>query len=188
MLNSQNNTILTIAFRYLKSQKYKFLPSLGVGMAISATSLSIAILIIVTSVMNGFREELLSKIIGVSAHINIVFGNNSFNQNIANENINDKDGMECSFPGNDRFINSNNPYFLKVAEVNRDRIRKRKIAELLKKEQLSKQNLLQKVSYIDSKSDVVDEVNLFFNEPVADLIEINSSERETKKVAQFRLS
>ena len=40
-------------------------------MSMLAIAISIAILIIVTSVMNGFREELLSKILGFNAHITV---------------------------------------------------------------------------------------------------------------------
>ena len=50
--------------------------------------LGVAILIIVMSVMNGFREELTQKILGFNSHISIkpydVKINNDFHQNLKN--------------------------------------------------------------------------------------------------------
>jgi lipoprotein-releasing system permease protein len=63
--------LFKIGFRYLKSRNHKYLPSIGIAMSIIGVALSMMILIIVTSVMNGFRAELLSKILGLNAHITI---------------------------------------------------------------------------------------------------------------------
>ncbi len=57
-----------LAFRYLRAKR----KSLGVGLisaiAFTAIALAIAVLIIVMSVMNGFRSELLSRILGFNGH------------------------------------------------------------------------------------------------------------------------
>ena len=64
------NVVLLFGKRFL-IPKGKFCPNIGATMSILAISLSIAILIIVTSVMNGFRDELIEKILGFNSHITI---------------------------------------------------------------------------------------------------------------------
>ena len=58
-----------IAFRYLKPKKKEgFLKVISV-FSFTGIALGVAILIIVMSVMNGFRTELISKILGFNSHI-----------------------------------------------------------------------------------------------------------------------
>jgi len=59
----------TIAFRYLKPKKKEgFLKIISI-FSFTGISLGVAILIIVMSVMNGFRTELIDKILGFNPHI-----------------------------------------------------------------------------------------------------------------------
>ena len=59
----------TIAFRYLKPKKKEgFLKIISV-FSFTGIALGVAILIIVMSVMNGFRTELINKILGFNPHI-----------------------------------------------------------------------------------------------------------------------
>ena len=59
----------TIAFRYLKPKKKEgFLKIISV-FSFLGIALGVSILIIVMSVMNGFRAELINKILGFNAHI-----------------------------------------------------------------------------------------------------------------------
>ena len=59
----------TIAFRYLKPKKKEgFLKVISV-FSFTGIDLGVAILIIVMSVMNGFRTELINKILGFNPHI-----------------------------------------------------------------------------------------------------------------------
>ena len=59
----------TIAFRYLKPKKKEgFLKIISI-FSFTGIALGVAILIIVMSVMNGFRTELVSKILGFNPHI-----------------------------------------------------------------------------------------------------------------------
>ena len=59
----------TIAFRYLKPKKKEgFLKVISV-FSFTGIALGVAILIIVMSVMNGFRTELINKILGFNPHI-----------------------------------------------------------------------------------------------------------------------
>ena len=58
-----------IAFRYLKPKKKEgFLKVISI-FSFTGIALGVAILIIVMSVMNGFRTELINKILGFNAHI-----------------------------------------------------------------------------------------------------------------------
>ena len=60
-----------IAFRYLKTKKKDgFLNVISIFSFIGI-SLGVAVLIIVMSVMNGFRSELVDKIVGFNSHITI---------------------------------------------------------------------------------------------------------------------
>lgn len=62
--------VLLFSRRFLIT-KGRFFPNIGVLMSILAISLSITVLIIVMSVMNGFRDELIEKILGFNSHITI---------------------------------------------------------------------------------------------------------------------
>ena len=58
-----------IAFRYLKPKKKEgFLKVISI-FSFTGIAIGVAILIIVMSVMNGFRAELINKILGFNAHI-----------------------------------------------------------------------------------------------------------------------
>ena len=59
----------TVAFRYLKpKRKEGFLKIISI-FSFLGICLGVAVLIIVMSVMNGFRTELIDKILGFNAHI-----------------------------------------------------------------------------------------------------------------------
>ena len=60
-----------ITFRFLKARKKDgFLNVISIFSFIGI-SLGVAVLIIVMSVMNGFRTELINKIVGFNAHITV---------------------------------------------------------------------------------------------------------------------
>ena len=58
-----------IAFRYLRARRREGFISVIAGFSFLGIMLGVATLIIVLSVMNGFRKELLDKIVGVNGHI-----------------------------------------------------------------------------------------------------------------------
>lgn len=60
-----------IAGRYLRAKKQESFVSVIAGFSFVGIALGVATLIIVMSVMNGFRKELLGTILGVNGHINI---------------------------------------------------------------------------------------------------------------------
>ena len=75
-----------VALRYLKTRKKDgFLNVISIFSFIGI-SLGVAVLIIVMSVMNGFRSELINKIIGFNAHVVIEPYENSIDKNIFNNN------------------------------------------------------------------------------------------------------
>ncbi len=60
-----------LAFRYLRSRKAEGFVSVIAGFSFTGIMLGVATLIIVMSVMNGFREELFSRILGLNGHMNV---------------------------------------------------------------------------------------------------------------------
>ncbi len=60
-----------VAFRYLRSRKAEGFVSVIAGFSFMGIMLGVATLIIVMSVMNGFREELFSRILGLNGHMNV---------------------------------------------------------------------------------------------------------------------
>ncbi len=63
-----------LAGRYLRARRKEGVISVIAGFSLAGIALGVATLIIVMAVMNGFRQELVSKILGVSGHI-MVQGN-----------------------------------------------------------------------------------------------------------------
>lgn len=61
-----------IAWRYLRARRAEGLISVIAGFSLLGIALGVATLIIVLSVMNGFRIELLDRILGLNGHIAVV--------------------------------------------------------------------------------------------------------------------
>ena len=75
----------TVAFRYLKpKRKEGFLKIISI-FSFLGIALGVAVLIIVMSVMNGFRTELIDKILGFNAHIII----KPYEKKIEGQNLNE---------------------------------------------------------------------------------------------------
>ncbi len=62
-----------VAFRYLRARRKEGFISVIAGFSLLGIGLGVATLIVVMAVMNGFRHELLSRILGINGHIG-VFG------------------------------------------------------------------------------------------------------------------
>lgn len=60
------------AWRYLRAKRKEGFISVITGFAFTGIALGVATLIIVMSVMNGFKTELLNRILGINGHISIV--------------------------------------------------------------------------------------------------------------------
>jgi len=68
-----------ITFRYLKTRKKDGFLNIISIFSFIGISLGVAVLIIVMSVMNGFRTELINKIVGFNAHVTVKPYENSIN-------------------------------------------------------------------------------------------------------------
>ena len=85
--------------RFLKSKRSLVLPHISVVMSSLAICVSVSILIIVTSVMNGFSKELIGKILGLNSHITIYSSSNTFNDlSKINKRLRSIDGVKLVFP------------------------------------------------------------------------------------------
>ena len=83
-----------ITFRFLKTRKKDgFLNVISIFSFIGI-SLGVAVLIIVMSVMNGFRANLTERLVGVNSHLNIY----SFNKKI---NLDDINTLKINLDSND---------------------------------------------------------------------------------------
>ena len=61
----------TMAFRYLRAKRQEGFISVVAWFSLLGIMLGVATLIIVMSVMNGFRAELLDRILGLNGHLEI---------------------------------------------------------------------------------------------------------------------
>ncbi len=76
-----------ITFRFLKARKKDgFLNVISIFSFIGI-SLGVAVLIIVMSVMNGFRSELINKIVGFNSHITVKPYESQIDKNLIDENL-----------------------------------------------------------------------------------------------------
>jgi|TARA_B110000238_G_C16078800_1_gene418446 lipoprotein-releasing system permease protein len=75
-----------ITFRYLKTRKNDGFLNIISIFSFIGISLGVAVLIIVMSVMNGFRTELISKIVGFNAHVTVKPYTNSISLEKLNNN------------------------------------------------------------------------------------------------------
>jgi lipoprotein-releasing system permease protein len=60
-----------VAFRYLRATREEGFVSVIAGFSLLGIALGVAVLIVVMSVMNGFRAELLARILGVQSHVTV---------------------------------------------------------------------------------------------------------------------
>ena len=72
-----NETERTIAFRYIKSRRVEGFISVSAWFSLIGIMLGVATLIVVMSVMNGFRTELVDRILGINGHL-IVYKKNEY--------------------------------------------------------------------------------------------------------------
>ncbi|HEY1096227.1 MAG TPA: lipoprotein-releasing ABC transporter permease subunit [Alphaproteobacteria bacterium] len=60
-----------VAWRYLRAKRKESFISVITGFSLVGIALGVATLIIVMSVMNGFRQELVGRILGINGHMNV---------------------------------------------------------------------------------------------------------------------
>src|SRR5229473_1890522 len=66
-----------VAFRYLRARRQEGFVSVIAVFLLLGIALGVATLIIVMAVMNGFRAELLGRILGINGHLAVVGANGS---------------------------------------------------------------------------------------------------------------
>ena len=88
-----------ITLRFLKARKKDGFLNIISIFSFIGISLGVAVLIIVMSVMNGFRSELISKIVGFNAHITV----EPYEKEIAIDNLNKKN---IDFISNDLILSN----------------------------------------------------------------------------------
>jgi len=66
--------VSTIAFRYLRARRQEGFVSVIAAFSLLGIALGVGALIVVMSVMNGFRHELIGRILGFAGHITVVGG------------------------------------------------------------------------------------------------------------------
>ena len=76
-----------ITFRYLKARKKDGFLNIISIFSFIGIGLGVAVLIIVMSVMNGFRAELINKIVGFNSHITVKPYENQINTDTINKNL-----------------------------------------------------------------------------------------------------
>ena len=88
------------AWRYLRAKRKEGFISVITGFAFTGIALGVATLIIVMSVMNGFKAELLNRILGINGHISIVasagFPFNNYKQ--ATQDLENISGIKMAMP------------------------------------------------------------------------------------------
>ena len=67
-----------VAGRYLRARKGERAVSLIAGFSLAGIALGVATLIVVLSVMGGFRQELLGRILGLNGHLGVVMNEGPF--------------------------------------------------------------------------------------------------------------
>ena len=122
-----------IAFRYLKPRKKEgFLKVISI-FSFTGIALGVAVLIIVMSVMNGFRTELINKILGFNPHIIVKPYENKINKedlNKLNELKNNISKTAFTFSGQGIILNRENTVGILVRSYLKNDIHK---IELIKK-------------------------------------------------------
>ena len=159
-----------ITFRYLKTRKKDgFLNVISIFSFIGI-SLGVAVLIIVMSVMNGFRTELVDKIIGFNAHVIV----DPYNKEIDQLKLNDKDLNSIS---NDLIFSNNGEAIL----INKD-YTKGIFLRGYKKEDFSKLKIIKNEYFIGKKNNLIKnnisigkELSFSLNIKIGDKVSVISS-------------
>jgi len=116
-----------VAFRYLKPKKKEgFLKVISI-FSFTGIALGVAILIVVMSVMNGFRTELINKILGFNPHIIVKPYNEKIDKKILNKIETLKDNITrtaFTFSGQGILIHKENTIGILVRSYEKDDIKK----------------------------------------------------------------
>jgi len=159
-----------ITFRYLKTRKKDgFLNVISIFSFIGI-SLGVAVLIIVMSVMNGFRNELIDKIVGFNAHVIV----DPYEKQIDQSKLKDN---KLQLISNDLIFSSNGEAVL----LNKD-FTKGIILRGYKKEDFTKLKIIKNKNFIGDKNNLVNnnisigkELSFSLNLKIGDKVSVMSS-------------
>ncbi|MCD1634509.1 lipoprotein-releasing ABC transporter permease subunit [Martelella mediterranea] len=88
-----------VAWRYLRSRRKEAFISVIAGFSFVGIMLGVATLIIVMAVMNGFRSELVSRILGINGHVVVLPAGEPFKDYAAlTERLEGVEGVRLAFP------------------------------------------------------------------------------------------
>ncbi|MET3602187.1 lipoprotein-releasing ABC transporter permease subunit [Martelella mangrovi] len=88
-----------VAWRYLRSRRKEAFISVIAGFSFLGIMLGVATLIIVMAVMNGFRSELVNRILGINGHIVVLPAGEPFPDYAAlTQRLEGVDGVRLAFP------------------------------------------------------------------------------------------
>ncbi len=83
-----------IAIRYFRSRRDESFISISSLFSFLGITIGVATLIIVMSVMNGFRAQLIEKIVGINGHLILYFNDDSYKESDVIEKINSIENIE----------------------------------------------------------------------------------------------
>ena len=83
-----------IAIRYFRSRRNESFISISSLFSFLGITIGVATLIIVMSVMNGFRAQLIDKIVGINGHLILYFNDESYKQSDVIEKIENLENVE----------------------------------------------------------------------------------------------
>ena len=159
-----------ITFRYLKTRKKDgFLNVISIFSFIGI-SLGVAVLIIVMSVMNGFRNELIDKIVGFNAHVIV----DPYEKQIDKSKLNDENLQLIS---NDLIFSSNGEAVLLNKDFTKGIIlRGYKNEDFLKLQIISNENFVgDKSNLTGNKISIGKELSFSLNLKIGDKVSVMSS-------------
>ncbi|MFO8090872.1 MAG: FtsX-like permease family protein [Desulfatiglandaceae bacterium] len=88
-----------LSLRYLRAKRKQAFISVITVISVIGVTVGVMSLVVVLSVMNGFREELTSKILGVNAHVLVTDGRGAFvDYREIGKKINEMEGVAASTP------------------------------------------------------------------------------------------
>lgn len=145
-----------IAWRYLRSKRKEGFISITAIFSFIGIMIGVATLIIVMAVMNGFRHELVERIIGINSHLTIYSKDNNIAnyQNIIN-NINNIDLIKHSNPIIEKQVmisanKSNQGGFVKGI----------KYEDIIKKDLITNNIIIGDINNIKNKNNVIIGINI----------------------------
>ena len=159
-----------IAFRYLKTRKKDGFLNIISIFSFIGISLGVAVLIIVMSVMNGFRTELVNKIVGFNSHVTV----KPYSKTIDAQKLNNKD---LNFISNELIFSNSG----EAVVINKD-FTKGLVLRGYSSEDFSKLTIVKQSNFIGNSNNLIDnnisigkELSFDLNLEIDDKIMIMSS-------------